>query len=305
MQPVCPTGAQHELRFGEQRAVAVEVGGGLRCYEVNGRPVLDGYGEHEEVTGARGQHLLPWPNRLADGRYRWEGADQELPLTEPERHNAIHGLLRWTNFSVQRAGEAELSMTQRLYPQPGWPFALEVSVTYRLDERGLSVRTGARNIGGRACPYGSGAHPYLTVGTAHVDEASLQLRATTVLDTDGRGLPTGEVPVAGERDFREPRRIGATKLDDAFTGLQRDADGLFRVRLKGPDGVTVALWQDDAYPYLEVFTGDTLPAAKRRTGLGVEPMTMPPNALASGRDVVRLEPGQSHTGTWGIEPFGE
>ena len=45
--------------------------------------------------GAHGAPLIPWPNRLADGRYSFDGADHQLALTEPERHNAIHGLMRW------------------------------------------------------------------------------------------------------------------------------------------------------------------------------------------------------------------
>lgn len=303
MQPVHPTGAQHELRHGTQRAVVVEVAGGLRCYEVDGRAWLDGYAASEPVTGARGQQLLPWPNRLADGRYRWDGADLQVPLTEPARHNAIHGLARWTNWVAQRAGDDEVTMRQRLYPQPGWPFALDLAVTYRLGDGGLSVTTQATNIGDAPAPYGAGAHPYLTVGTTTVDEAVLHLPAATVLTLDDRGLPTGSRPVDGtDRDFRTPRRLGQTHLDDAYTDLHRDPDGLFRTRLAGPDG-TVVLWQDAAYPYVELFTGDTLPPAKRRTGLGVEPMTMPPNGLASGQDLVVLAPGESHAGSWGIDPF--
>jgi aldose 1-epimerase len=57
---------------------------------------------------------------------------------------------------------------------------------------------------------------------------------------------------------------------------------------------------DAAYTHLMLFTGDTLPeTGRRRRGLGVEPMTCAPNAFASGDGLIRLEPGESVTTTWG------
>jgi aldose 1-epimerase len=53
---------------------------------------------------------------------------------------------------------------------------------------------------------------------------------------------------------------------------------------------------------VQVFTGDTLPAARRRQGLAVEPMTCPPDAFRSGQDLLRLEPGETATRQWGIRP---
>ena len=74
--------------------------------------------------------------------------------------------------------------------------------------------------------------------------------------------------------------------------------------LSSEDGANaVALWVDEHYRWLEVFTGDTLPRLeKRRTGLGVEPMTCPPNALRSGEDIRTLAPSESVTTCWGIAP---
>jgi aldose 1-epimerase len=63
-----------------------------------------------------------------------------------------------------------------------------------------------------------------------------------------------------------------------------------------------ALWVDEAYRYLMVYTGDTLAPERRRRGLAVEPMTCAPNAFVSGDGLVRLEPGAEHIAEWGIEP---
>ena len=188
-----------------------------------------------------------------------------------------------------------------LHPQPGYPFTLELSAEYGLSEAGLQVRTTAVNLGPRPCPYGSGAHPYLTAGSARVDTTILSVPAATVLQSDRRGIPAGAGPVDGtEYDYRRPRPIGATKLDHCFTDLARDDDGVARVVLRdgGEDG-GVALWVDDAHSYLMLFTGDPLPDVDRRS-LAVEPMTCPPNAFRTGEGLVRLEPGEAFTSTWGI-----
>jgi len=103
-----------------------------------------------------------------------------------------------------------------------------------------------------------------------------------------------------EYDFREPRAIGATKLDNAFTDLERDEDGRARVELQDPvSGRRLTLWVDGSYTHLMLFTGDPRPDVNRRS-LAVEPMTCPPNAFRTGDDLIRLEPGESTTGAWGI-----
>jgi aldose 1-epimerase len=129
----------------------------------------------------------------------------------------------------------------------------------------------------------------------------LQVPARTVLLSDERGLPVRRQAVEGtEYDFRQPKRIGSIKLDHAFTELERDADGLARVKLRDSDREReVFLWVDRSYSYLMLFTGDPLPDVRRRS-LAVEPMSCPPNAFRTGDALVRLKPGASFTGTWGI-----
>lgn len=269
-------------------------------YSVADRDVLDGYGVDAMATAGRGQVLIPWPNRLQDGRYEFEGRRHQLPLSEPEHSNAIHGLVRWTVWSVAERDPHRVQMEYQLHPQPGYPFSLAVSIEYLLSEEGLRVRTTAVNVGADPCPYGCGAHPYLTVGTETVDPVVLRVPARAVLQADRRGIPTGVTPVDGtDYDFRRPRPIAATKLDHGFTDLERGEDGLARVELVDPDtGIALALWVDQNYPYVMLFTGDR-PDIERR-GLAVEPMTCPPNAFRSGEDLIRLEPGGSVTSTWGI-----
>ena len=295
--PVVPSGEQVELTFGDQEAVVVGVGGGLRLYSAGGKAVLDGYGASEMCSSGRGQVLLPWPNRIEDGSYEFGGTRYQLPLDEVERRNAIHGLTRWSEWSVAELGAERAVLAHTLYPSPGYPFTLELRVGYALGEDGLTVRTEATNAGSAPCPYGAGAHPYLAVDGDGVDGVELQVPAATVLQSNECSLPVGRVPVEGDLDFREPKRIGSTKLDHCFTDLERDDDGRVRVSLSG--GTT--LWADESYPYLMVFTGDGLPDVERHS-LAVEPMTCAPNAFRSGDGLVVLEPGETHSGSWGITP---
>src|SRR5918911_1406065 len=94
------SGEQWSITSGDQEAVVVEVGGGLRRYRVAGADLLDGYGEDEVAPGGAGQVLAPWPNRVRDGRYTFCGTAHQLPLDEPERANAIHGLVRWSRWRL-------------------------------------------------------------------------------------------------------------------------------------------------------------------------------------------------------------
>lgn len=298
-----PSGEQFEIAFGDQRATIVEVGGGVREYVNGERDVLQPYAIDAICDGAHGAPLIPWPNRLADGRYSFGGSDYQVALTEPEKGNAIHGLLRWRNWRLLDRSDTRVVVGSRLHPLTGWSWPLEVSIAYSLGEDGLSVETRASNIGEAPCPYACGQHPYLSPGAGEtLDRCSLEFRAgIRILTDEQRQLPVGREPVGGsEYDFHTPRQIGSLAADYAFTDLERDAAGLAWLRLGCPDGRTVELWADRSYPVFEVYTADTLTPDRRRRGLGAEPMSAPPNALATGEMLVRLEPGQEHLARWGV-----
>jgi aldose 1-epimerase len=303
MSPSSPSGQQFVLTFGDQRAVVTEVGAGLRTYTVDDRDVIDGYGEDEMCTIGRGQLLLPWPNRIEDGRYEFAGKMYQTPLTEPARHNALHGLTRWVNWTPAEHGADRVLMSLVLHPQEGYPFSLQLHAEYRLSAAGLTVRTAATNVGRQAAPYGAGFHPYLAVGTL-IDEARLKLPALMRLETSDRLIPTGRLlPTKGTaHDFLESRPIGSLSLDTAFAALVPDGDGLIRVHFQAPTGdPSLTLWMEPIYRFLMVYTPDAIPdAGRRRRSLAIEPMTCAPNAFRSGDGLIVLQPGQSTSATWGI-----
>jgi aldose 1-epimerase len=298
-----PSGEQFALAFEDQSAVVVEVGGGLRSYARSGRRILDGYEENEVCSSGRGQLLAPWPNRLRDGEYEFGGHRHQLPINDIDAHSAIHGLVRWSSWREAEREPERLVLAHDLHPQPGYPFALALRVEYALSRQGLRVSLTATNVGAEPCPFGAGAHPYLVPGPARVDAATLQLPAAAVMRTSTDGSDAERAPVEGsELDFRQPRPIGDVVIDHCFADLDRDSDGLARVRLANPaDGSAITLWLDSSYEYLMLYTGDDRPDVRRRS-IAIEPMTCPPQALRTGEAVIVLAPAASVTATWGIEP---
>jgi aldose 1-epimerase len=299
---VAPSGEQYEISGSGYRAVVTECGGGLRLLEHEGRPLVDGFEEHEMASGGRGQLLVPWPNRIRDGQYAVGDRSLQLPLAEPTRHNAIHGLVRWMAWDLEEHTEGSVVLRSRLMAQVGYPWSLDLQVVYDISADGLTVTQSATNLAAEPAPYAHGAHPYLTVGPGPCDGWELTLPAATrTLSDPERKLPTGREPVDGTPyDFRVARPLRDTVIDHAFTDLARDDAGRVTVELRNPgSGDAVALWADAAHPWLMVFTGDEDPAGSRRA-VAVEPMTAQADAFRSGEDVVWLEPGQDFSASWGI-----
>jgi aldose 1-epimerase len=306
---VPPSGEQCRISAGGYQAVVTECGGGLRLLEYDGHPLVSGYGEDTHAPSGRGQLLLPWPNRLEDGAYTFDGQDLQLPLSEPERHNAIHGLTRWTSWTLEERTDQSVSLMYRLMAQKGYPWTVDLHVLYDLSADGLTVTVTATNLADSPAPYAQGAHPYLTVGEGteqdRVDGWELSLPADTHLRTNDRKIPVGRQPVEETPfDFREPHAIGDLELDDGFTGLSRDSEGRAEVTLSNPaSGRGLVLWMDRAHEFVQVYTGNDLPSRARQS-LAVEPMTAPANAFRSGDGLVVLasagSAGDEHSSSWGI-----
>lgn len=302
-----PTGEQWVIAHGRQQAIVTEVGATLRHYGVGGEDVVQGFGADEWAHSGRGQVLAPWPNRLGNGRYDWAGHQVQAALDEPELGNAIHGLVRWLPWRLEAQAQNVVSLRCALHPSPGYPWCLELRVEYRLRRDGLVVTTTASNGGDDSLPFALGFHPYLSVGSERIDTATLTVPAARRLVLDARSLPTGESqPVAGtELDFTGARTIGPTRLDTAFTDLERSVEGTVTVTLEDAStGRGVELWADEHFRYVMCFTGDSIPDARiRRTAIAIEPMTSPPDAFRSRRDLIVLEPGDRWEGVWGLHPY--
>jgi aldose 1-epimerase len=293
------TGEQFEIVSGATRAVVTEVGAGMRSLVVGPRPLVETFGEQDRPPKGAGTVLVPWPNRVAAGRWTWEGAVQKLALSEPDAGNAIHGLLRFTLYRVgERAADA-ITLHATVAPQPGWPVPLETSVRYAVSDAGLTVTHTVTNVGAAAVPFGIGAHPYVRAGASATDDCTITIAATTLLPLDG-GIPAGPArPLDGvpDVDLRGKPMAGLV-VDHAFGGCAPAAgDDLVRHRLDGPDG-HVEVWAEPVFGYVQVFTPPEFPGRGR--AVAIEPMTCPPDALNSGDGLIFLAPGETWNGTWGI-----
>jgi aldose 1-epimerase len=289
------TGQQFTISAGRHRATAVEVGAGLRQYRLGDHDVTGSYGEHVLPPKGCGIALVPWPNRLRAGRYSFDGIDHQLPLTEPAAGNAIHGLGRWARWTPVAQSRSAITLALDIVPQTGYPFEVQIEVTYALHrERGLTVTATARNHGGTRAPFGAGFHPYLATGGRPLERTTVQLPAATRLLVDGKQIPVGSEPVRGTRyDLRRGRRLGDARFDDGFTDVAfRDGRAVARV------GDT-QLWVDENWRYLQLFTLADLGGAP---AVAVEPMTCAPDAFNSGAGLMVLAPGESWQGSWGISP---
>lgn len=299
------SGEQFEFEGGGYRAVVTESGGALRLLEHDGRPLVDGFGADEIAPAGRGQLLVPWPNRIRDGVYTFDGRDLQLPLTEPALCNASHGLVRWAAWSLEEHTGQSVSLTYRLMAQSGYPWTLDLRVVYDLSADGLTVTQSATNLADEVAPYASGAHPYLAVGPGPVDGWELTLPAATRSLVDDRLLPVGREDVTGTAyDFRIARPVRDVGFNDAFTDLTRDAQGVATVLVTDPaTGRGTALWVDARHRWLQVFSADGAPGTARRS-LAVEPMTAQADAFRSGEDLVVLSAagtdGDEFSATWGI-----
>jgi aldose 1-epimerase len=295
------TGEQFEITAGEVRAVVTEVGAGLRAFDAGGRPYVETFGLDQRPPRGSGAVLVPWPNRVAKGRWSWNGSPQQLALTEPEAGNAIHGLLRHGFYRVGERATDTVTLHAAVAPQPGWPVPLDTSIRYAVSADGLRITHRVRNVGADPVPFGVGAHPYIRAGNDATDDCELTLAAPLTLPLEG-GLPTGPAREAtGDLDFRGGQRLAGRSLDHAFGGcVPADGDDVVRHRLTGPTSA-VELWAEPDFRWVQVFTPDDHPGRGR--AVAVEPMTCPPDALNSGTDLITLAPGEEWSGSWGIRPL--
>lgn len=280
--------------------------------------LADGYrdaGELDTRPSSRFAVMVPFANRIADARYVFDGVARDLqPGVEGAQRAARHGFVRGVDFELRDVQADALGAqasfhTQHIRPgvHPGYPFAIDLTVTYVLNAQGLELHAQMRNVGGTAAPCFFGWHPYFRLGDTPVDSWELQVPATTLVRTNADYIPldgrAAQVSLddAPEVDFRASQAIGTRELNHAFANLQADADGRARTRLRDPStGLALALWQESGV--MLAFTADTVTRDVRRS-VALEPMESWSNAFnrADCADAIRLAPGASRTYRCGVE----
>lgn len=286
------------LRRSRSAAAISGVGAALRELRVDDVDLVPRPASNSTPLGLAGAVLVPWPNRIRDGRYHFRGTSHQLAITAPGSGTASHGLLRSTTYRAREQTEDRVVLGADVVPQAGYPFHLRTKVDYTLRDDGVSVRHHVRNVGPEPAPFALGAHPYLCIGGVPTADLVLTSSGSSTLDVDDRGIPVGEAPAVGDTDLRGGRLLAEVAMDRTYRGFSRGAAGRASHTLTAPDGRSVGLWQDERFPWVHVFTTTGFP--DHPLAVAVEPMTAPPNAFASGIDLRVLEPGESFAAEWGI-----
>ena len=310
--PADPTGRRFRLASADGRVTAqvAQVGASLRALEVDGVALVPPYPDGTPTPSASGITLVPWPNRVRDGRWTQRGETRQLPITEPKTGSASHGLLRFMPYQpVDAAGDMlpatsddagdAVTLAATVFPQTGYPFQLDTTVRYAVTDAGVRATHRVTNVGREDAPVALGTHPYFCLAGVETADLALTVPAGTYFELDDRLLPVRERDVDARTDLRSARRVGDLDLNFAYGALTRGEDDTVRCVLEAPDGRRVTLWLGTGFDYVQVFTMTTYPA--QPLALAMEPMTAPPDALNSGQGLRWIAPGESWELHWGVE----
>lgn len=298
------------LAAGDARvAVAPALGGAVTSFRWRGhdvmRPTPDEALAQGNVRLTASFPLVPFSNRIAEARLAFSGAEHALDRNYPDHPHAIHGVGFQRPWQVTEARADAVTLAfdydPASDPRHGWPFALRahqcLALSGQADVAALTMTLGLENADSRPFPFGLGWHPYFP----RAADTVLGFRATGMWESGPTMLPVGHVPVPGSHAFDPPRAIGATTMDNVFTGFE----GAARLDYPGA-GMRVTIEGDSACPFLVVF----IPPG--RDFCAVEPVTQMTDAFnrhargESGTGTRILPPGASFSCTMRIvaQPLG-
>lgn len=292
---------QLEARGRWVRAVITDVGAALQELSVGDIALTPP--AHPDVPAPFfcGKILAPWPNRVRDGRWAHDDQMLQLAITDPVHRSALHGLLSHTAYQVVMRTESSITLRAPVTAQPGYPFALDTVVHYRLSAQGLEATQRIYNVGTACAPVGFGAHPFLAIGGVPTETLTLTINGRYHVDVDDRLLPVGVTPVEGSQwDLRAGRAVADLALDDCWA-VAPEPDGSSTHTLRAPDGRSVSLHADAQFGFVHAFVTREFPSPTGPiTAVAVEPVSAPADALNNGVGLQWLEPGESVSGRWAI-----
>jgi aldose 1-epimerase len=282
-------------------AIISPVGAGILALELSGIKVIEQLAEDRPELYA-GVVLAPWSSRIAAGKYSLpDGRNLEVPINEPERNNALHGLVYNRSFEIKRSSDSAVELTIDITESAGYPFALKLALSYELEDGELFVSFAVRNLSNQKAPFGIAFHPYLSTSWAK-GPVLLQSDAKTVLDLDSNLIATGKIPTASSaKDLSVGKKVVAAGLDDDYTDLYFEK-GIATTKLLTEDGSGVEVWQEDIFKHIVVYTTDSFETDSGLiSAVAIEPSTSEVNAFNSKQDLIWLEPNQTRSGSWGIK----
>ncbi len=281
-----------------QAEIIPDFGGFLNSLKCGELELIDGYVSAQDLQENhlkqyKSARLSPFPNRLKDGKYEFEGKEYNLPINFPAQNHAMHGFLAGKPYEiVEQSAEKVRMVFEYDGSDSGFPFPFRTALAYELFENEIYCRTWVENSGTQAFPIGEGWHPYFKLG-GKVDDWILKLPKCEALIVDGRMLPTGNTQVFDL--FAEVRAIAKTHFDTCFyVGANHES---FRTTLVNKS-IRLQVWQEneaDSYNYLQLYTPEN------RQTLAIEPMTCAPDAFNNKLGIKILQPNEVWELAWGID----
>jgi len=299
-----------ELKFKNQILKINPLGGGIAQYYIleNGerRDIIYGYGNEENKAGSMGDILFPFPGRVKDSIYEFDGKKYLLSGTKIKDGHAKDGFAKINPWKIppQKENEAKLlfEMTEEEYEPKGFPFSLQLTLHYSLSKDGFTCRAEVLNFGSKPAPFGLGFHPYFSLGANSVNDLEIKIPAKKLVEFDNNLFPTGKTIDLeySSLNFGNSKKIKENIIDNCFCGLDTE-NGIAKTCLTFQD-YKVKIWQDRNFPYLQIYSGDTIPEQYRRHGLAVEPQTCTGFALNKPEmGLIILSPDEKFIGSWGVE----
>lgn len=264
--------------------------------------IVDGYNYADELEAEmeksyKGAKLVPYPNRVAFGKYSFNNINYQLPINH-EMHS-IHGLVYDKKLSLvnQQATEEDVSIElQYIYDKEykGYPFSFKLNIFYTFSEEGLTLSTRIENIDKNEIPVADGWHLYFKVANK-IDECLFKIPSSETLALDETLIPTGKINK--QEKYIHFSKIEGDNFDTCFV-LPGKKSILSAELYDIIEDIRVVAWQESGnkkYNYMQVYS------PPNRETLAIEPMTCEPNALNSGKGLIVLKPGEVFDATCGVK----
>ncbi|MDR2748921.1 MAG: hypothetical protein LBB10_03420 [Bifidobacteriaceae bacterium] len=292
-------GNNYEIGFTDSKnrkhkLTLASIGSSIRKYTIDNLDIVVPYNADEMPNYFQGQVLFPWPNRLEDGKYEFEGTSVNADINERDKNNQLHGLSPLYSFDLIDKDENWIKMGLQLPPSRNYPFMIRVEILYTLTDKGLEIKTFAKNEGEKNAPFALGWHPWFSP-RGSLDSCSLHFKAESYIYSDSRLLPAKEGEVPTTFDFSTEKSLQDISLDDAFANVAEN-----KVSFKAADGHITTIQADENYKAFQICSADFAEGADHRFGLAIEPMTAWANAFQTHKNLIIIKPGQTINNSWRI-----
>jgi aldose 1-epimerase len=246
-----------------------------------------------------GAVLAPWQNRLANGE--WvdpSGRTLRNPINEVGLGNAHHGLVFDSEFSVREQKTNSITFEHLIGESTGYPFKVNLEISYELTELELVCRFTAINVGAEVAPFVIGFHPYFAIGDS--SQALLTLPAQSYYTQTKSKIPDVKVTTRGsDFDFSNSKVLAGVELDDFFTDLVAKSGEIVSKLVTAE--WSADLHQSDNLKHLVVYLTDQFDSDSGLiSALALEPASGAANAFNNQEDLVLINPGEKFSGHWGV-----